>query len=325
MFPATSPFHAGEAMVQSRLGVRDQMEGIGRRILRDFMPDQHRTFFEELPTLWIGTLDAEGRPWASLLTGPPGFVRSPDARTLTVAAQLPFGDPAASSFAAGAPIGMLGIQPETRRRNRANGRITTLDGQSFSVHVEQSFGNCPKYIQARRPTFVRPPSTASEPHIVDPQGPSLSPDAASLIQRADTFFIASASSGSPAGGPAEGVDMSHRGGRPGFVQVRQEAGQTVLTWPDFEGNYLFNTLGNLVRLPRAGLVFPDFETGDLLSLTCDTEIVWEGPEVASFEGAQRLVRARVVSGALLRDVVPLRWTPVTPARENASTGTWPAT
>jgi predicted pyridoxine 5'-phosphate oxidase superfamily flavin-nucleotide-binding protein len=310
-------------MVQERLGVRDQMEGIGRRMLRDFMPDQHRAFFEELPFLLIGTLDAASRPWASLLVGTPGFVRSLDPRSLTVAARPPFGDPATAAFAEGSVIGILGIQPETRRRNRANGRIAARDEQSFSVHIEQSFGNCPKYIQARRPTFARPPSSASDPHVVEPQTATLTPDAVSLVRRSDTFFVASAASATPAGGLAEGVDVSHRGGRPGFVQVHEEGGQTVLTWPDFEGNYLFNTLGNLVRHPRAGLLFPDFETGDLLTLTCDTEIVWDGPEVEAFEGAQRLVRARVVSGALLRDALPLRWTPVTPARENARTGTWP--
>ena len=324
MLPETSPFHAGEAMIQARLGVREQMEGIGRRILRDFMPDQHRELFEELPMLLVGTLDAANRPWASLVTGLPGFVRSPDARTLTIAAGLPSGDPAAPSLVPGAPIGILGIQLETRRRNRANGRITDVGDQAISVHVDQSFGNCPKYIQSRTPTFVRPPSPASAPPVATPQGPGLSPEAARLIARADTFFVASASSSAPVAGPAEGVDVSHRGGRPGFVEVREEAGQTVLTWPDFEGNYLFNTLGNLARLPRAGLLFPDFETGDLLTLTCDTEIVWDGPEVDAFEGAQRLIRARVVTGTLLHAAVPLRFSPVSPARENARTGAWPA-
>ncbi len=324
MLRETSPFHAGEAMVQARLGVREQMEGIGRRILRDFMPDQHRAFFEELPMLLIGTLDADERPWASLVTGLPGFVRSPDSRTLTIAAGLPSGDPAASSLVPGAPIGILGIQLETRRRNRANGRIAHVGEHAISVHVEQSFGNCPKYIQSRTPTFVRPPSSAPEPRAGTLEGPSLSAAAARLVTRSDTFFVASASSSAPPAGPAEGVDVSHRGGRPGFVQVREEAGQTVLTWPDFEGNYLFNTLGNLVRLPRAGLLFPDFETGDLLTLTCDTEIVWDGPEVDAFEGAQRLVRARVVTGTLLHGALPLRFSPVSPARENARTGAWPA-
>lgn len=323
MLPETSPFHAGEAMVQSRAGVREQVEGLGRRMLRGSMSDQHRAFFAELPMLVTGTLDAAGRPWASLLAGAPGFVHSPNSRTLTVAAAFPSGDPAAVAVVPGAPIAVLGIQLEARRRNRANGRITGVGEHAFSIHVEQSFGNCPKFIQARTPTFAPRPSPASGSRAVDAEGPSLSPGAARLIARSDTFFLASASSAAPAGGPAEGADVSHRGGRPGFVQVREEAGQTVLTWPDFEGNYLFNTLGNLVRLPRAGLLFPDFETGDLLSLTADTEIVWDGPEVDAFEGAQRLVRARVVTGALLRAALPLRFSPVTPARDNARTGTWP--
>ena len=101
--------------------------------------------------------------------------------------------------------------------------------------------------------------------------------------------------------------MSHRGGLPGFVQVSDETDRTVLTVPDFLGNFLFNTVGNLLLHPRAGLLFVDFDSGDLLGLTTQVDVVWDGPEVQSFSGAQRLLRLRIEQGWAAADVMPLRW------------------
>ncbi|MCG8360880.1 MAG: pyridoxamine 5'-phosphate oxidase family protein, partial [Kiloniellales bacterium] len=145
----TSPFHEGERQVQERLGVRDQIEAFARRVVRDHMPDQHRAFHEMLPFLLLGTLDARGRPWASLLAGRPGFVTSPDARTLKLTARPPFGDPLRETLKPGADVGLLGIQLETRRRNRLTGRVEAVGPEGFTIAVRQTFGNCPQYIQSR--------------------------------------------------------------------------------------------------------------------------------------------------------------------------------
>ncbi|WNG38672.1 flavin-nucleotide-binding protein [Archangium violaceum] len=302
-----SPFHEGERAVQERVGVRERLEQTGRRVIRPFMPDQHRELFCKLPFLLVGSLDDERRPWASILVGQPGFVSSPDARTLVVSARPGFGDALGRNLVPGAPLGLLGIQLETRRRNRMNGTVVELDEDRFTVRVEQSFGNCPKYIQAREPVFVDEPTRATEPRPVRQEGSLLSGASAGLIEHADTFFIATASPAARGGEPVEGVDISHRGGKPGFVRVTEEAGRTVLTVPDFSGNRHFNTLGNLVLHPRAGLLFVDFTSGGLLSLTGETEIVWDGPEVEAFLGAERLVRFRVTEGTWIDNGVPLRW------------------
>ncbi|UJR85227.1 pyridoxamine 5'-phosphate oxidase family protein [Sandaracinus amylolyticus] len=276
-----SPFHAGERAVQERLGVRERVERQGRRVIRDFMPDQHRTFYAELPFMVVGSLDARGRPWASLLVGPPGFVSSPDLRTLEVHARAAPGDPLGDHLAVGAPLGLLGIQLETRRRNRVNGTIVRAGEDGFALEVGQSFGNCPQYIHVRTPGFV----TAPPPRVVA-RGASLSRDAIARIERTDTLFIATSAGG---GDTIEGVDVSHRGGAPGFVRVREG----VITIPDYRGNAHFNTLGNLAVDPRAGLVVVDFETGARVALTGDAEIVWDGPDVAALEGAERAIRIHV--------------------------------
>src|SRR5580704_16600314 len=116
------------------------------------MPDQHREFFSRLPYLFIGAVDSSGWPLATLLTGRPGFVQSPDANSLRIEALPQAGDPAASGLIPGQEIGILGIDFSTRRRNRANGRVISRDTEGIRVAVTQSFGNCPQYIQLRTVT-----------------------------------------------------------------------------------------------------------------------------------------------------------------------------
>jgi uncharacterized protein len=315
-----SPFHAGEQAMQTRTGVRSRMEIAGRRVIRDFMPEQHRELFEELPWALIGSVDADGRPWASAVVGHAGFMSTPDARTMRITGAIAHGDPLRANLSVGAAIGLLGIQLETRRRNRMNGTVTHLDADRLEVHVEQSFGNCPQYIQARTPRFIAEPGSIASERPVYREKPLLSAEARTLVSSADTFFIATRSASMR--GHENGVDISHRGGKPGFVRVTEENGATVLTAPDFRGNSFFMTLGNLQLDPRAGLLFVDFDSGAELLLTGQGEVVWEGDALASFTGAERLLRFTVTEGLRIENAMPLRWTPPEQARQLAATGAW---
>ncbi|HEY1607896.1 MAG TPA: pyridoxamine 5'-phosphate oxidase family protein, partial [Paraburkholderia sp.] len=312
--PAT-PFHASELEAQARAGYTEAADATGRRGIRDYMPEQHRKFYAQLPFMIVGGIDAEGQPWPSWRVGEPGFVASPDNRTLRIAGgELP-GDPLAGTWREGALFGGLGIELPTRRRNRVNGVVTALDGQSLTVGVRQSFGNCSQYIQARTPAWVVRDEMASPP--AQRRAVRLSDDDRALLARADTFFIATANVADEAGA-ARGVDVSHRGGRPGFIRVDDAV---TLTTPDFAGNKFFNTIGNLLADSRAGLVFADFEHGDLLYVAADAEIIWDGPALAAFEGAQRLVRFHIREVRYSARVLPFRWTPAQYSRELAPPST----
>ena len=291
-----SPWHAGERAMQRAAGVAETMAAIGPRTIRRFMPDQHRAFFAALPFIVAGAVDAEGGPWASILSGPPGFLTSTDPQTLTIAAQPAADDPVQQAIAIGAPLGLLGIDLSTRRRNRVNGRVAALDEAGFSLAVEQSFGNCPQYIQRR--DYGGGFETAA-PRAEPLSG--LDAAARALIGAADTAFVASATP--PGGADRFSVDVSHRGGVQGFVAI--DANRALVV-PDYRGNRYFNTLGNLAVNPRAGLLFADFSTGDLLQLTGKTEIVGGGPEVRALPGAERLWRFTPTSGNWLRGGFPLR-------------------
>ncbi len=303
-------FHEGEQAVQRRVGaaVHERLAEIGPQVIRGFMPDQHRDFFAQLPFVVVGSVDAGGQPWASVLTGPPGFMNSPDPQQLQIGGLPSAHDPLSSNLHDGAAVGLLGIEPHTRRRNRMNGVVQDLGQTGFAVHVSQSFGNCPKYIQARRPEFVEQGGGGPQVH----EAAGLDDAARRMIAAADTFFIATAHA-------EQGADVSHRGGKPGFVRVDDDG---TLTAPDFLGNFFFNTLGNIALEPRAGLLFIDFENGDLLYLAVQASIIWGGPEVDEFKGAQRLLRFKVTAMRRVTGGLPLRWGVALPSPQLQSTGSW---
>ncbi|MBY6069136.1 pyridoxamine 5'-phosphate oxidase family protein [Leisingera aquaemixtae] len=308
-----SPFHAGEQEMQRRAGKRDMAETLGRRMIRPFMPEEHREFFAQLPFLAAGAVDADGWPWASLLSGPPGFAVSPDPEHLQIALNRTPGDPVHAAIREGAPLGLLGIELHSRRRNRLNGRVAAAGRDGFTLRVDQSFGNCPQYIQERDLIPADDVPAARPQTFAD-----LPPEHSARIAQADTFFVAShiAAAEDP---EREGVDVSHRGGRPGFVRV---AGKT-LTIPDFRGNNHFNTLGNFLLNPRAGLAFPDFESGSLLLLTGTVELLEENhPELAGFDGAQRGWQVTLNKGLWLESALPWRTGPGGFAPQTLRTGTW---
>ncbi|MES2934676.1 MAG: pyridoxamine 5'-phosphate oxidase family protein [Pseudomonadota bacterium] len=299
-------FHAGEVAVQQRLGVDDKMAHIGAQVIRDHMPQQHRDFFAQLPLVVLGALDADGQPWASILSNPPGFISTPDEVTMQINAGTLAQDPLHEALVPGAAIGLLGIELHTRRRNRMNGVIEQAGPKphGLTVKVSQSFGNCPKYIQARTPSFVQPDTKVT---TMARTASALDATTRSIIERADTFFIASAHPMAHVGATAsQGVDVSHRGGKPGFVRVDDD---THLTAPDYIGNFFFNTLGNLTLNPRAGLLFIDFDNGDLLYLAVTTEIAWDAHVTAEFTGAERLLRFKLQTLTYLPAALPLRWGP----------------
>ena len=307
-----SPFHAGSLAIQHAYGVAEKMDAQGRRGITAVLMEQHRAFFSHLPFVVAGARDAAGQPWATLLFGQPGFMNSPAPEILRIAAMPQAGDPLHAAFVPGAQMGLLGIEPATRRRNRTNGVIASADALGFELAVEQAFGNCPKYIQSRS-------------HRVAVPGPShqtrsaqLDEAARKLIMLADTFFIATAYQADDAA-PAGGADVSHRGGNPGFVRVDQDGHLTV---PDFTGNFHFRTLGNILSDPRAGLLFPDFLTGDLLYLAVTATVIWNGPEVNAFPGAQRLLRFHVKEMIRLDAAMPLRFDDGERSPFLAATGTW---
>jgi uncharacterized protein len=311
------PWHEGELAIQRRCGVADKMASIGRRHVRDYLIDQHRVFYPLLPFVVVGAVDPSKDAWATILCGEPGFLQAPTTKALHVHASASHADPAARGMGDADAVGLLGIQLETRRRNRLNGLIRRTREDEFYVEVEQSFGNCDRYITIRQSRFERDPGAGFTGEVEERT--DLDARARAMVASADTLFVASYLDRQDG---RRQVDVSHRGGKPGFVQVHDDG---VLTIPDFNGNGFFNTLGNILENPRCGLLFANFETGDVLQLSGAGEVIFDAPEIAAFQGAEHLWRFKTRRAIFRRAALPLRFASDTngASRNSLLTGSWP--
>lgn len=270
----TGPFHGGEVEVQRRAGVSEEARRVGRIIGSSLTGPVVRLMAEHRMAV-AASLDDRSRPWASLLTGPPGFLRPVDEKLMWIGSRPHPLDPLAGNLEARGELGLLAIDLLERRRLRFNGRAIPDPGRGIFLAVQQVYGNCPKYIHARQIEPLEAGAVDAPPE----RSRLLSDRQRALIGAADTFFIASFH---PEGGP----DASHRGGTPGFVRLLDER---TLAFGDYPGNNMYNTLGNLAAQPRAGLLFLDFETGDTLQITGEARLDWNPGTVEAFRGARGVV------------------------------------
>jgi predicted pyridoxine 5'-phosphate oxidase superfamily flavin-nucleotide-binding protein len=241
----------------------------------------------------LAAADERGRLWASLVMGKPGFITAPDEHTLSLAADLSAADPIGTCLGNDRPVGVLVFDPARRRRLRLNGRAIAGPAGRIDIRINEVFGNCPKYIQARAPE----PETAHERSGTARHSEVLSARQRLAIERADTFFIASAHEGS-------GADASHRGGLPGFVRVVDER---TFRFPDYAGNNMFQTLGNISADPRVGLLFVDFDSGTTLQLTGRARILWDREDFHELAGADRAVEVEIEEVVEIAGQGPLGW------------------
>lgn len=270
-----SSFHTGELAVQERAGVQDQASRLAKGLHAVLQP-AHQDFLRRQRLAVASTVAAEGRVWASLLTGEPGFLQVVNEYLLQIDVAPTEGDPLWQNLSEQGPMGLLVIDPALQKRVRINGIGERRPEGGLWLHVRQAFGNCPRYIQVRRPDAA-PSLVRSLPTVK--HGTLLTKEYQDWISQADTFFIASAH-------PESGADASHRGGKPGFVRVRDARS---LAWPDYNGNGMFQTLGNITVNPQVGLLFFDFSKGRTLQLSGKAEIVWDADVVSTFVGAERVV------------------------------------
>jgi uncharacterized protein len=268
-------FHSGEIAVQERAQVRDLADEVGEGI-SDFISLKMKQFLEQSRMVVLGTVDLEGWVWASVAAGQPGFIQVPDENTVAITTRKVDGDPLFQNLSNEAHAALLVVDFATRRRVRVNGRGIFTEGQ-VRIYAREAYGNCPRYLQERMLLGLRQPLLAEEDSVE--QSSILSLDQQRVISRADTFFMASDH-------PQHGADVSHKGGNPGFVRV-SNSGQ--IAFPDYNGNRMFNTLGNITVDPRAGLLFIDFDTGRTLQIAGRASIDWDAGRALDFAGAERVI------------------------------------
>lgn len=286
--------------------MRERADQVGRAIGEGIKPVA-AAFLELQPLLVLGAADpATGAVWASPLTGAPGFVRATGPRQMSVTGGVLPADPLAPALATeGTQVATIALDPRTRRRMRLNGRLRPT-ARGFAVTAERVFSNCPRYIQRRESYEVMADTVPGR----TARSGELSSRHREFIASADTFFIATAHEGR--------VEVSHKGGNPGFVQA---GSPHELSWRDYPGNSMFLTLGNLRSEPRAGLLFLDWRTGAALQLTGEARTETGEGRGDGEDGDEGELRVRFVVTEVVETpaAVPLRWSapeysPANPAR-----------
>ena len=255
------PYHPGEIAVQERAGERD----IARRhgaIISSKVVSGALPFLARQRLVAVSTAGDDGGLWTSVWCGQPGFVRSADGQHVIIGRSLltaPPHDPVLRRLAVARDVGLLAIEFASRRRVRINGTIESISMNEVGIVVRESVPNCPKYIQRRHPHQGPETLWNRRPTV---RGHALDTERRALIERADTVFVGNLHT-------ERGVNTSHRGGAPGFIQV---VDPTRLRVPDYRGNSIFLTLGNYAIDDRASLAVLDFD----------------GAQVVSFSGSARL-------------------------------------
>ena len=288
-------FHEGELKIQRRAGVADVARRVGEASIERELAPEVSAFLAHQLFLFCATRAPDGGVWASLLVGPPGFAHRIDSDHLLLATRPAAGDPLALALAHGpAPLGILALEAATRTRVRVNGTATHTDS-GIAVEVHEAFGNCTKYIGARVPVELLAEGMVDSSRRTSDR---LDAEQIELVRGADTAFVASVHG-------ERGADASHRGGRPGFLEVG-DGGRRVLL-PDYSGNRMFQTLGNLAVDPRIGMLIVDWETGRTLQLSGIAEILWDGPEVERRPKAHRVIAIEVHAVADQVRALPIRF------------------
>jgi len=285
-------FHQGELEVQIRAGVRKEAEAVCRMIGPTIKPAARELLQYQFFAI-AASVDRENRVWASPLAGEPGFIHVLSDSKVSIHSNINEADPLMQNLADSDRLGLLAIDLSNRRRLRLNGTAKFLADGSIYMETQQVFFNCPQYIQKRHLIEIHQTPKISQAF----KSEKLSENQRDWIAQADTFFIGSYH-------PERGTDASHRGGYPGFIKILDSG---AIVFPDYSGNNMFQTLGNLRVNPQAGLLFIDFERGHTLQLTGTAAIIWEGSQLSEFEGAQRLVEFHIDRVLEISHACPMRW------------------
>ncbi|WP_185964594.1 pyridoxamine 5'-phosphate oxidase family protein [Aliikangiella marina] len=286
----TSPFHKGEKIVQSKAGEVESGNRNGTVISNQIIPGAI-PFIAQQSMIVVSHIDPTGNVWASVLFGKPGFIKAINRSLIELDSSIIVShtdDSFWGNIDINPTIGLLIIELSTRRRLRINGKIEKIDNYRYQIMVEQTYPNCPKYIQRRNLSLDTDNNRSLLPKVES--GNQLKPDQAQLIANADSFFVASAcqllesnASATDFSSPFT-ADASHRGGFPGFVEVKGNR----LRIPDYPGNSMFNTLGNIEMYPHAGLVFIDFDNSKLIQVSGSAKILWDEEDLTNqSDGTQR--------------------------------------
>lgn len=290
-----SVYHTGELKAQEKAGEKTKGERNGRVVTNKIISGAIN-FIENQPLFIASSKHESGEIWTSVLAGGAGYVKVKDSGTIEMYPHLFYSNPDDvfwHNIKQHSQVGLLFIEPATRRRFRVNGKVMVENGKLI-ILVDQAYPNCPKYIQQRHVRRTGTPKYFTK----SIEGSILDPEMISMIKVADTFFVGSSNL-------TGDLDASHRGGLPGFIHVKDAS---TLIIPDYAGNSMFNTLGNFMVYPNAGLLFLDLKNKKSFQLTGTAEIAWNEQKTAiNTGGTNRFWTFSIQKWILLENIKGFEW------------------
>ena len=254
------PFHEGERRVQQRVGEVQEADR-NSPMISAHIPAGAIPFLHQQSLLILAVLD-EGALWCLPVAGKAGWM-SATRDSIYLDLEQTIGPVDKRILRAAEDRQLVGgvvLDFATRRRLRVNGRLERGSEKLMVLTIAEAYPNCPKYITQRALAWSK---DAPTPSLLE--GESLTQEQRDAFERTDIFFIATQH-------PERGLDASHRGGNPGFVTSPSER---TIRFPDYAGNSLFNTLGNLEVDPRVSILLPDFSNGRAFVITGTASVSYE--------------------------------------------------
>ncbi|KAJ3251133.1 hypothetical protein HK103_002620 [Boothiomyces macroporosus] len=285
--------HSGEVAVQQLRGISVN-EANPSWYISDEIPKQHADFFANLLYFPFGAIDKDGTLWASILVNP--VVKILSKVNMQIQCSINEKDPFLNAVLGSQYFAAVGVDFTNQRRNKVNGKILSAVFAdrilTLILQADENMGNCPKYITVRNLEYCE--RKAGEPVIMD----RLNMEAQSLINKSSTMFMVTKHMVGDSSECDLGIGFNHRGGARGFMRYYKDKDVGKIVLPDYSGNRFFQSLGNIQSDGAAGLVIPDFETGDMLHVTGSARNVF-GKEADSIMPRMSLITIIEIQKAIL--------------------------
>ncbi len=297
----TTTFHSGELAAQDKAGTRGIAAEliVGKSDSLSFSAN-HDAFLAAQSFAIISSVDMDnGRVWVTPLFAKEGDLAAISEKEITLSVDcIPEGD-ILRAVKSNAPLSLLGIDLNRRIRHRISGHaVVSADTKNTHLHfqVNEYSPNCPKYINRRQIVLDPDNSDSVVKNAIRQERSTLSESDQAFIQSMDTLWIGSYA-------PEAGADCNHRGGKPGFIRVTSPS---TIEWPEYRGNGMFYTSGNLERYDQAGVTLVDFESGSMIQMTGRAVVDWHYD--GQYEGATRLMKFNIEQLVRIDQVTTHRWT-----------------
>ena len=295
-----TPYHAGEIAAQNRAGTRGAAAELAV-VMTDALnfSSNHDEYLAALNFSVLTSVDTvNGNVWVTPLFGKDSDLSAVSENEIVISHScLPVGD-ILNSCPPGTPLSLLAIDLNQRKRLRINGVAkSSIDRSETSLifDIREVSPNCPKYINQREIVFDSQGADPINALAIREERNSLSESDQAFVHAMDTLWIGSYA-------PGVGADTNHRGGKPGFIRVTSP---TTIEWPEYRGNGMFFTSGNLEVNDRAGVTLIDFDTGSLIQMTGCAEVDWQHD--GRYEGVTRVIKYQIENLVRINQATSHRW------------------